>query len=113
MKNQFSTGDAVDVVAPVGGMVSGQGYQFGAALFGIASLTTPATAAPNVIYVVGVFTGIKKLSTDAWAVGDILYWDNTLFQLTKTVASNLKVGVALNIVNAGGIVGGQIRLTPG
>jgi len=110
MKNQYSQGDAVDVTTPAGGYVAGTAYQVGAALFGVAALTTAQNAA-NVLWLVGCYT-LPKLSTDAWSVGDILYWDNTNHWLTKTVGSNLKVGVAI-IANSASSTLGICRLTPG
>lgn len=107
MKNQVQQGDAIYVTAPTGGVVSGNGYQIGAALFGIAgaSIVAGNTAA---LWVVGVFT-LPKLSTDAWAVGDILYWDNTNFWITKTVGSNLRIGVAV-AANIATTTVGTVRL---
>jgi predicted RecA/RadA family phage recombinase len=110
MKNQFAQGDALDLVAPGGGVVSGNGYQFGASLFGIAS-TTAAAGVVVSFYLVGVYT-LPKLSTDAWAVGDLLYWDNTNHWLTKTVGTNLLVGKAV-IANLATSTTGTCRLSPG
>lgn len=41
--------------------------------------------------------GVKTMaakSSDAWADGDVLYWDDTLNQLTDTAGSNVKAGLA-------------------
>jgi predicted RecA/RadA family phage recombinase len=108
MKNQVQQGDAIYVTAPSGGFTSGLGYQVGAALFGIAGATV-TVGNTGVLWVVGVFT-LPKLSTDAWGVGDIIYWDNTANQwCTKTAASNLRIGVAV-AANLATTTIGTIRL---
>ena len=44
-----------------------------------------------------MFCGLIEYTTDtgtAWVAGDKIYWDNTNFRFTKTVASNTLAGVA-------------------
>lgn len=91
MKTQVQQGDALYVTAPAGGMTSGNGYTF-SHVFGISAYTCPV-GATGVIYIRGVFT-INKNAPDNFAMGDLVYWDNTNFRTTSTSTSNRAVGVA-------------------
>jgi predicted RecA/RadA family phage recombinase len=69
MQNQISKGDAINVAAPPGGVVAGQGYLIGS-LFGV----SPVTAAAGVqiaLRLVGVYTLVKNFG-EAWTVGQLL-----------------------------------------
>jgi predicted RecA/RadA family phage recombinase len=93
MNNQVAKGDSIDVVAPSGGVVSGQAYQFGS-MIGI----SPVTAAAGVLIslaLVGVYTTNQKNSAEAWTVGQLIYWDNTAKKFTGTATSNKVAGVAI------------------
>ena len=92
MKNQVQQGDAIDVVAPSGGMVSGNAYLIGANLFGV-SATTVAVGVTGVIWRKGVFS-LAKISAQAWVVGDIIYWSvNNAACTNVNSSSDVKVGV--------------------
>lgn len=93
MKTFIQTGDKLDVVAPYA-VVSGDGVQVGA-LFGYAAADAAISTAVR-ISTVGVYKG-KKLSAQAWAVGDKIYWDNAAKQLTTVLTANLLVGVAVAV----------------
>ena len=72
--------------------MSGNGYLIGS-MFGI----SPVTAVAGVmiaLHLVGVFT-LAKNSAEAWTVGALLYWDNSAKNVTTTVGSNTKIGVAV------------------
>ena len=43
---------------------------------------------------VGVFD-LPKVSTDVFAVGAAVYWDNTAKLMTSTTSGNTKIGVAV------------------
>lgn len=60
----------------------------------------------------GVHTGIAKVGSQAWAVGDLVYWDDANKRLTKTATGATLAGVALEVVasGAGDIVAGAVRL---
>lgn len=111
MKNYVMHGDAIDVTTPVGGLTSGVGALIGA-MFGVAKLTTVA-GDPNVLLTTGVFDMAKEGagSGQAWAVGDLVYWDNANKRLTKTSAGNTKVGYAVDVALTTATVG-RVRLTP-
>lgn len=57
------------------------------------------------------FTGVAKATGAAWSVGDLLYWDDTAKNLTKTVGSNTKVGYCLEAALSADAVSGKVLLT--
>lgn len=56
-------------------------------------------------------SGVAKATGAAWAVGDLLYWDDAAKNLTKTVGSNTKVGYCLEAALSGDTVSGKVLLT--
>lgn len=105
MKNYIQPGDTIEVTAPYA-VLSGDGVKVGA-LFGIA-MADAAISTVVRIQTVGVFRA-KKLSAQAWAVGDKIYWDDAAKQLTTVLTSNLLVGVAVAVaVNPSAV--GNVRL---
>ena len=74
---------------------SGQAAKIGAAIIAIA-LQTLANAASGEWALTGVWT-VDKNSAEAWAVGDVAYWDNTNKVFTTTSTSNTKAGVAVAV----------------
>jgi predicted RecA/RadA family phage recombinase len=108
MKNFVSPGDALDLVAPSGGVTSGKGVKIGA-IIAIAMVTVAAGATFS-----GLVRGVINADSDtgtAWAVGDIVYWDDTAKVFTKTTTSNTKAGY-VTAAKASGATSGQIRLQP-
>ena len=98
MTNKYvMSGDVIDHVAP-SAIVSGQvlliGLRIGVALANIASGATGA------VRMLGIFT-IAKLSTDAVAVGALLYWDNANSRLTTTASGNTLAGFATAAAGSG------------
>lgn len=57
----------------------------------VAGLANVASGDPVACHVAGVFQ-VAKLSSDANAVGESLYWDDTNKWLTETAGGNLYVG---------------------
>jgi predicted RecA/RadA family phage recombinase len=107
MKNYVQPGNTITLTAPYD-VASGDGLLVGA-IFGVA---TGAAANGEAIEaaLVGVFD-LKKVGSQAWAVGDKIYWDNTAKETTKTVASNTLIGVAIEAVGSGaGETIGRVRL---
>jgi predicted RecA/RadA family phage recombinase len=106
MKNYLQPGKVVDVVAPSGGLTSGNFYLVGA-LGGVVQ----ATAAQNETTTLnryGAFT-LAKATGETWTKGDQLYWDNTAKKFTKTSSGNTKWGVAF--ADAADVATGQVLLS--
>lgn len=102
MKNFVQHGDILTVAAPAGGVSSGDPVLVGS-IFGVASCTA-AQAADVEIVTEGVFT-LPKATGAAWAVGDVVYWDATAKNITKTSTANTKVGVATAVAASGDATG--------
>src|SRR5689334_22276273 len=91
MRNFVQKGDDIDVVAPSGGLASGDFYLLGA-LGGVCA-TAGAQGVTVTLKRYGVFT-LPKATGAAWSEGDQLYWDNSAKKFTKTTSGNTKWGVA-------------------
>ncbi|MEM7223006.1 MAG: DUF2190 family protein [Pseudomonadota bacterium] len=109
MKNFIQPGDVLTVAAPTGGVVSG-GVVLINKMLGIAAFDA-AEAAEVEVAVAGVFE-VPKKSTDAPAVGALLYWDTANGEMTTTASGNTKAGYAAEAAGSGATVV-KIRLTPG
>ena len=107
MKNYVQPGKTITLAAPYA-VSSGDGLLVGA-IFGVA--TASAAIGETVeAALVGVFD-IKKVASQAWAVGDKVYWDNTAKETTKTATSNTLIGVAVEAVaNGASDTVGRLRL---
>jgi predicted RecA/RadA family phage recombinase len=107
MKNYVQPGNIITLTAPYA-VTSGDGLLVGS-IFGVAagtaSLGDPVETALEGVY------DLKKVASQAWAVGDKIYWDNTAKNTTKTLTSNTLIGVATDVV-AGGATDliGRVRL---
>jgi predicted RecA/RadA family phage recombinase len=91
MKNFVQPGNVLTMIAPAGGVVSGGAYMIGS-IFGVANGDAAATKEFE-MSVNGVYE-LPKVSTEVWARGDRIYWDNTAAKLTKVATGNVFVGVA-------------------
>jgi predicted RecA/RadA family phage recombinase len=98
MRNFIQPGHTVTVTAPSGGILSGAGLLTGA-LFGIAA-TTAAAGEEVEVDTVGVFD-LPKAASQAWTVGQKVYWDDTAKVCTTTATSNSLIGLAMVAVGAG------------
>ena len=107
MKNYVQPGNTITLTAPYA-VTSGDGLLVGA-IFGVAA-GTAASGDPVETALEGVYD-LKKVASQAWAVGDKIYWDNTAKNTTKTLTSNTLIGVATDVV-AGGATEliGRVRL---
>ena len=90
MKNYIQAGLNVTVVAAAA-VLSGGGVLVGA-MFGVASAAA-AIGEEVVLVRQGVFT-LPKLSAQAWAVGDKIYWDDGAGQCTTVALGNTLIGMA-------------------
>ena len=102
MKQYLQSGAKVNLTAPAGGVVGGQGVQVGS-IFGYVSADT-AAGDTMVVNVHGIFGPVTTDTGAAWAEGDVLYWDNTNSRLTKTASTNLKVGACAAAKLAGDVI---------
>lgn len=91
MNNYVKEGKTL-TLTPTAAVANGVGFQFGAALFGVAKGDVAANASGEFL-TEGVVT-IAKTSALAIAVGDRVYWDATNKVVNKTTTSQLCVGVA-------------------
>ena len=107
MKNYVQPGRTLTIASPYA-VTSGDGLLVGA-IFGVATANAASGEAVEA-GLVGVFD-LKKTASQAWAVGDRVYWDNTAKETTKTVGSNTLIGVAVEPVsNAATDIVGRVRL---
>lgn len=92
-KNYLQSGNDIDLTAPTGGVTSGIGVLIGR-LFSVAASTVAAALA-----FVGVTKGVWSLAKQAaqvWAVGDIIYWDDTNKRADNAVAAGFRrIGVCV------------------
>lgn len=109
MKNYKHEGKALEFIAPSGGVTSGVPVKIGG------MLVIPVTDADQGDTFVGETKGVfevTKVGSQAWAVGDVVFWDNGNARFTKTDAEGLfRAGVAANVVGSGaGATLGNVRL---
>lgn len=98
-KNYVQPGDVLDLIAPSGGVVSGQAYVIGA-LFVIA-LGTAAAGEAFRGKTCGVFD-LAKAATVTPTQGAVAYWNNTAKTVTGTSATGLfPIGVVVLAPAAG------------
>jgi len=108
MLNYLQPGNIIEITAPAGGVVSGEPVVVNQ-MIGIAAKTEDADAAVN-IQITGVFT-VNKVSAQAWAEGDPIYWDAAAEKFT-TVEGGLFAGLA-TAVAANPSSTGSLLLVPG
>ncbi len=107
MKTYVQPGNTITLTAPYD-VTSGDGLLVGA-IFGIAS-GDALTGSEVEVVTTGVFD-LTKAASQAWAVGDKVYWDNTNRVATKTATANTLIGVA--VLAVGGTASettGRVRL---
>ena len=97
MKNYVQPGKTITLAAPYA-VSAGDGLLVGA-IFGVATASATIGEAVEAA-LVGVFD-LKKAASQAWSVGDKVYWDNTAKETTKTATSNTLIGVAVEAVSNG------------
>jgi predicted RecA/RadA family phage recombinase len=107
MKNFIQPGNTVPLTAP-SAVTSGAGLLVGS-IFGIAAHDA-ASGEPVEVVTTGVFD-LNKIGSQAWIVGDRIYWDNTNKRTTKVSTDNTLIGTALAIVGSGADeTTGRVRL---
>jgi predicted RecA/RadA family phage recombinase len=98
MKNYIQEGRMITVVAPAGGVASGDGVLIGA-LFGVASKTA-AEGNTVTIATEGVFD-LPKLASAVIAAGDKVAWDNTAKQVNVPGTGLYPIGTAIEAAGNG------------
>jgi predicted RecA/RadA family phage recombinase len=93
MKAYIQPGRALTVIAPAGGVLSGQGVLIGT-LFGIAQYDAVEGAEVEIL-TEGVVE-IDKTSALQIDVGDRLFWDATNKVVNKTATAQVCVGIAVS-----------------
>jgi predicted RecA/RadA family phage recombinase len=93
MKTFVQRGDVLSLVAPYA-VASGNPFKVGAIV--AVAVTTAVNGGAVEGMLKGVFT-LPKVSAQAWAVGDKIYWDDTAQLMTKTASGNTLVGVATEV----------------
>lgn len=107
MKNFVQNGVNVTLAAPYA-LTSGQGALVGS-LFGVASAAY-ASGESGEFVTEGVFD-LVKVGSQAWTVGEKVYWDNANRRTTNVASGNTLIGVALTAVGSGaGSTVGRVRL---
>ena len=108
MKNFIGVGNRVTLTAAAV-TTAGQPVLIGS-LFGIAE-NAAAIGEPLVLVMNGIYD-LTKTASQAWTVGQLIYWDVATSRVTNVVATNKLVGVAVLAVGAGaGEIVGRVRLT--
>lgn len=108
-KYQVQDGAVLDLTAPYDLLLATgyvPGFKIGS-IIGVAE-TNAASGAAFEGRVTGVHT-IAKATGETWAIGDLLYWDDSAKKFTKTSTSNTKAGYAMSVTLTGDTVG-NIRL---
>ena len=85
MKNYVQPGNTITLTAPYA-VAPAMALLVGS-VFGVARLGDAANAETAEAALVGVFD-MKKVASQAWGVGDKIYWDNTTRRPPKTATSN-------------------------
>jgi len=95
MRNFIQEGEALDLIAPSGGVLAGKGYFIGG-MFVIAASDADATET-FVGYRSGVFelTKAEHETDEALTAGGKVYYDNTAKAATATATGNKQIGVAV------------------
>lgn len=109
MKNPSKPGLQLDdVVTPSGGYTAGVLYHYGA-FSGVALLTT-AAGEYNSLMLTGIYE-LAKVGSQAWAVGDQVFWDVANARATKDATAGRRIGTATEAVGSGaGDTLGMVRL---
>jgi predicted RecA/RadA family phage recombinase len=94
MKNYVQKGENLTIAAPYD-VTSGAFLKSGL-IVGVASGDALSGADVDVV-TVGIFD-LPKVSTDVFAVGATVYWNDTSKLITSTTSGNTKIGVAVEAV---------------
>ena len=113
MKIKVQEGDVLDY-ANGGSAISSGDIVAISEMIGVAE-TDIAANETGAVAIKGVFS-VTKVGSQAWSVGDKIFWDKTNTQFTKTASSDADVlaGYAVEAVGSGaGETTGKVLLIPG
>lgn len=96
--NQIQKGCVLDLIAPAGGVVSGNGYMIGGLLV-VAQITAAATEKFSAISE-GVFEMPKEATITAFVEGELVFWDAANGYFEKTVVGDFPAGTCVKIAGA-------------
>jgi predicted RecA/RadA family phage recombinase len=106
--NYVQEGCFVTVAAPTGGTTSGNAYLI-TGIFGVAS-TTQLVGVDVELATEGVWT-LTKVGSQAWSVGDRIYWDDANSRCSSDAGAGIYIGVCTAAVASGaGDTTGNVRL---
>lgn len=111
MKSFIQPGDALELTAPAGGVVSGGVYQFGPAgakLIAIADHDADA-AAKATFNTEGVFE-VTKQNSDDFVEGEEVYWDESNDRVEKKATGFFKMGTSTE-TTASGVTVMKVKLS--
>ena len=106
MKNFLQDGDVLTVTAPYD-VDSGDGCLVGS-LFGVAAFDADSAGMVEIV-TEGVFN-LAKTTSQAWTVGQKMYWDDSGKKVTSTSSSNKLIGVATKVAGSNDTTG-HVMLT--
>lgn len=107
MKTFIQTGEKIAVTVSAN-INAGEGLLAGS-MFGIVE-STAVSGGTTVLLTEGVFD-MAKAPSQAWTVGQLIYWDDTNKRATNVASGNTKIGVAVLAVGSGaGETTGRVRL---
>lgn len=107
MKNYVSTGNTLTITAAAA-IASGAGVLAGS-IFGVAAGDI-AIGVEGTIALTGVYD-LPKAASQAWTVGEKIYWDNATGACTTVATANTLIGIAVLAVGGGATeTTGRVRL---
>ncbi len=90
MKNFLQPGEVLDLTAP-STLTGGSGALIGS-IFGVAK--SDVTSGSVGQFLLRGVVSLAKATGAAWSQGDLIYWDNTAKNCTKTSSGNHLIGAA-------------------
>lgn len=111
MDNFVSDGKVITLTVPVGGVTVGVPKAIG----GLVVVPTNTVAyVAGTEYFEGAAEGVfdvPKIGSQAWAEGDVIFWDEGNDRATKSGAGNQKMGICVQAVGSGAsATTGRVRL---
>ena len=110
MKNYIQEGEVVKYVNSGAAISSGAVVAIGNQV-GIAMVDIAATSGEGSVQLEGVFS-VDKVGSQAWSLGDLLFWDKTNLVFTKTASSDADCAAGIAFEAAGSSdTTGKIRIS--